>query len=207
MQQKFLVWCINLNIAELLLKFALILRVSESFWGAYAFNVFNRSPKFGQNMRQVVLNRNKVSNICYNHNHVNHGNMTDSKLPYSQSSFFSELRTCGHIMPFASPSVLIWVITSSHIFAMRSVRGTYIVWPSTPYRGIYSHNYYFTPEWYWCIHGYSLSLTHIFNKYRIAATQQCVSLFHFWSTLHGLKYDSMILGSQSFHDFKCIYKV
>ena len=54
--KKISVWCINLNIAELFFKLALILRVSESFWGAHALNVFNRSPKFGQNMRQVVLN-------------------------------------------------------------------------------------------------------------------------------------------------------
>ena len=65
-------------------------------------------------------------------------------------------------MPSASLSVLIWVITFRHTFAMKSVTYTYIFWPSILHKGIY-WIIIFTLEWYWCIHGYFLSLTQIQN--------------------------------------------
>ena len=81
MQQKVVSAIYKLKYCKMLVKFALILRVSESQYCAYALNVCNRNPKFCQNTLHSVLNRIEVWNIYYNHNHGNHNNTTDSKLP------------------------------------------------------------------------------------------------------------------------------
>ena len=78
-------------------------------------------------------------------------------------------------MPSASFSVLIWVITFRHRFAMKSMTCTYIFWPSILHKWIYLI-IIFTLEWYWWLasigvrdksnhgcHGYFLSLTQIKN--------------------------------------------
>ena len=59
MQEKLLSVIYKLNITELFVKFAFILRVSECLQGAFALNVCYRSPKFDHNIHQVVLNRYK----------------------------------------------------------------------------------------------------------------------------------------------------
>ena len=104
-------------------------------------------------MHQVVPYRKKVSNICYNHNHGNHSNLTDSKLPLPLISIF---------LSWQLAAISCLVHHFRHTFAMQSVTYTYIFWPSILHKGIY-WIVIFTLDWYWCIHGYFLSLTQIQN--------------------------------------------
>ena len=144
----------------------------DADWAGKTRDVSRMSCRAQSALRVTVRHRmNVLDSICYNHNYGNHSNMTDSKLPLLKRSLTTISCQLHH------PVFLIWVFTFSHTFAMKSVRCIHIFWPLIPSRGIYSHTHYFDPgdilvhPWLFFFHPW-----HIFNKHKMAATQNWASL-------------------------------
>ena len=113
-------------------------------------------------MHRVVPNRKKVSNICYNHQHGNHSNLTDSKLPLPpQLAFF----WADNLWPYHAKCITQCFNLGDHFppHVCYEVSDMHLhIWSSILHKGIYLI-IIFTLEWYWCIHGYFLYQTQIQN--------------------------------------------
>ena len=97
---------IKAEICQNAVIFGLISRVFKSLLGTHALSIFNRSPKFGLKLPQVVLNWKQVRRYVTTWRLLTIATWLIHGYPYPQSSHFFHLTNLGLVRPGTPRRVL-----------------------------------------------------------------------------------------------------